>query len=441
MRVKRSIKCTSTIMLILAESALILTLQACSCNANNSEEEYDVGRQDIMLQAFYWNSQNETGWKKLMSHVDEIGRNFSCVWLPPSAAASEEPEAGGSDMGYHPMAWSNQNSCWGTAQDLKTLNNELHKAGVKVIADIVVNHRAGHTGWDDFCDDDFGSLGKFKLGKEHICKDDEVNTVKGTATGAMDTGENWSGARDLDHTSEYVQKEVKAYLSWLKDEMGYDGWRYDLVKGYDGQYVSMYDKSSEPYLSVGECWDSSYDVVSGWIASTGRRTMAFDFPAKYAIFNNGLAKGDFSCMMWKEDFATPRPAGLIHHRKCRPYAVTFIDNHDTYRDDNRYTGDVAQAYAVLLASPGVPCVFWCNWRENTDVINRQIAVRKKVGIGAESECLVNKCDKYYESISTGLNGTLICRVGTDASTDVPEGYCLEASGNGWWYYVKIRDKK
>ena len=47
----------------------------------------------------------------------------------------------------------------------------------------------------------------------------------GTAKGAKDTGENWDGARDLDHTSTYVQQDIEAYLNWLHGEYGYDGWR------------------------------------------------------------------------------------------------------------------------------------------------------------------------------------------------------------------------
>ena len=137
---------------------------------------------------------------------------------------------GGSNVGYHPRQWNNQTSCWGTAENLKSLIATLHHNGVKVIADIVVNHRAGNTGWGNFTTDDFGTYGSFQLTADHICRDDEMNTDKsagtwyGTAKGAKDTGENWNGARDLDHTSAYVQQDIVAYLNWLHGEWGYDGW-------------------------------------------------------------------------------------------------------------------------------------------------------------------------------------------------------------------------
>lgn len=405
-------------------------------NAASYATAENVGRKDIMLQGFYWDSQKVTGWSQMLSHVEDVAKQFTCIWLPPSASAEGNATVGGNNVGYHPRIWNDQNSCWGTADDLKTLNAKFHEAGVKVIADIVINHRAGYTDWCNFPVDDFGSFGSFQLTGEHVCSDDETNTghKADDAWGAKDTGDKWDGARDLDHTNEYLQKDIIAYLSWLKAEMGYDGFRYDLVKGYEGKYVGIYNEATDPYLSVGECWDGNYDVVASWINATGKKSMAFDFPAKYAIFNDGLAQSNYSKMTWKEK-DVDRPAGMIHNAEYRPYSVTFVDNHDTYRDNSKYTGDVPMAYAVLLASPGIPCVFWPHWTSDADAINGQIAVRKLVGIGAESPCEVTSSGTCYESLTIGENGSLVCRVGKRASSEAPEGYVLSCSGTGWYYFI------
>lgn len=407
-----------------------------------------AGRADVMLQGFYWDSQKETGWTQLMDHVDEIAKSFTCVWFPPSAQGEGGSEVGGNNVGYHPRQWDDQNSCWGTAADLKAIIAALHQKDVKVIADIVVNHRAGATGWGDFTPDDFGSYGSFQLTWDHICSNDEMNDASqctdanwyGKAKGAADTGENWGAARDLDHTSTYVQQDCKAYLNWLKGEFGYDGWRYDFVKGFNGKYVMMYNEATDPYLSVGEYWDGNYDAVSSWINTTGYNSMAFDFPQKYAALNNGLAAGNFSNMTWKEDGTTARPAGLAHHATMRAYSVTFVDNHDTYRDDSKFTGNVQQAYAFILTSPGVPCVFWPHWQDeaNHDAIDQMIASRHAVGLGSESDVVVTQSSSYYEAQATGSKGTLICRIGAKAPTTAPDGYTLACSGNGWAYYTKMK---
>ena len=158
-----------------------------------------------------------------------------------------------------------------------------------------------------------------------------------------------------------MQQDVEAYLKWLHGEFGYDGWRYDYCKGYDGKYVGIYNAATHPYLSVGEYWDGGYDPVAAWIEATERQSMAFDFPSKYAALNNGLAKNNYANMSWIENKTTWRPAGMIHHHNYNRYAITFVDNHDTYRDGNKYTGNIQAAYAFLLSSPGIPCVFWPHW--------------------------------------------------------------------------------
>lgn len=401
-----------------------------------------VESEDVMLQGFYWNSQKQTGWTQLAEQAGEIGKNFTLVWLPPSASAEGGGAVGGSNVGYHPRQWNNQTSCWGTAENLKSLIATLHHNGVKVIADIVVNHRAGNTGWGNFTTDDFGTYGSFQLTTDHICSDDEMNTDKsagswyGTAKGAKDTGENWSGARDLDHTSAYVQQDIVAYLSWLHGDFGYDGWRYDFCKGFNGKYVGIYNQASQPYVSVGEYWDGSYDAVAAWIEATGKQSMAFDFPSKYAALNNGLAKNNFANMSWIEDKTTWRPAGMIHHHKYNRYAVTFVDNHDTYRDGNKYTGNIQAAYAFLLSSPGIPCVFWPHWvGADRDAINRMIAVRHAVGLHSQSDVTVTERSKYYESCAIGHKGKLITRIGAAAPTTVPQGYQLVANGSNWQMFA------
>ena len=416
-------------------------LLAFSLMGNVALAQAPLESEDVILQGFYWDSQQVTGWKQLHNYMTDMSRSFTCVWLPPSAQGEGASNVGGNNVGYHPRQWNNQNSCWGTSAELKSLIAAFHQNHIKVIGDIVVNHRAGATDWGNFTSDDFGAYGKYQLTADHICKSDEMNTDpaagkwNGMAKGANDTGENWGGARDLDHTSTYVQQDVKAYMSWLKGDFGYDGWRYDFVKGFAPRYVEMYNNASKPYLSVGEYWDGSYDKVAAWIDGTRKQSMAFDFPMKYAALNNGLAKSNYAGMSWIEDNKIWRPAGMIHHHKYNRYAVTFVDNHDTYRDGSKFKGYVEQAYAFILSSPGVPCVFWPHWRKYQSAIDAQISVRKAAGIHSQSDVVVTAKDKYYESLAKGKNGNLICRIGFAAPKEAPQGFYLAASGSNWWYYL------
>ena len=43
-------------------------------------------------------------------------------------------------------------------------------------------------------------------------------------------------------------------------------------------------------------------------------------------------------------------------------AVTFVDNHDTIRDDgNAILHDKLMAYSFILTHEGYPSVFWMDW--------------------------------------------------------------------------------
>ena len=109
---------------------------------------------------------------------------------------------------------------------------------------------------------------------------------------AIRYGEKWDGLRDLDHKSENVQTIVKAYLNFLLNDLGYTGFRYDMVKGYSAEYTKMYNEDAKPQFSVGECWDSS-STIKKWIDGAGKTSAAFDFQFKYVV-RNATDKGDWT---------------------------------------------------------------------------------------------------------------------------------------------------
>lgn len=390
--------------------------------------------EDVMLQAFYWNSHSETKWSKLSSQADEIGSTFTLVWLPPASAA----EFGGdSNMGYHPWQWSNLNSSWGNKTQLTALIQALHNKNCKVIADIVINHHAGNNECCSFPTENFGTYGSFTFNASCITKSDECGKGQGGydyGHGDNPTG-NYGAARDLDHNNKTVQDACKAYLQWMKNEIGYDGWRYDFVKGFNGANNKMYNQAAGGYMSVGEYYDASYDEMVNWVKETGYTSMVFDF-----AFHDAMTKwgggSDYGKLAWM-DGQTPRPAGVCHSPATRKYAVTFVENHDTdekHTDGNwPYRGDWEKANAVMLAAPGIPCVFWRHWTACKSNIKKMIAARKAAGVHSESDVVVNNTNGYYESTATGKRGKLKCFVGSGWSA--PAGYTLACSGSGWAYYT------
>ena len=396
----------------------------------------------VMMQCFYWDSYNNKGygrtkWIDLIPMAEEIGENFDLLWFPPSG--------NGGGTGYYTKRYSSQDSDWGSMGKLKELIGLLHAKDTKIIGDIVVNHRASSSGWCTFSNENFGSYGQFQMTSEHLCSGDECFTDKqsdcrnSSARGAADTGDNDAGCRDLDHTSEFVQNFVKAYLSWMRNTMGYDGWRYDMVKGYSGSYVSMYNQSSEPFFSVAEYWDGNPNNLRSYLESASYNTTVFDFSLKYK-FNSNIGKGSYAGMK----NAGLRSIGL------QKYAVTFIDNHDTFeRSDNQsdeYIGykknlaankpKILQANAYLLMLPGTPCVFFPHWVTFKNEINSMIALRKAAGVHNESEVSDESASaSAYSATIQGHHGSVILRMGSGRDQSVPAGYFRAIQGNDFDIYA------
>jgi alpha-amylase len=412
-----------------------------------------------MLQVFYWNSYDgnasstkygRTRWIDLMKDTAAINANFDVVWFPPSAGPT------GCGVGYSAKQYSNQDSDWGTKTTLGNLITALHKGNTKVLADVVLNHRGNLSNWCDFWTDNFGSYGTYTLTQQHICRNDECFTnsksscygADYTDRGANDTGDNFDGARDLDHTSEYVQNWSKAYTQWLLGSMTYDGFRYDMTLGFHGRYLKMYNEAANPYMSVSELWQS-IDRQKQHLEECEYNTMVFDFQMKYSM--KGIVNGSYGKLNANKSFEGFRKHGLSR------YAVTFIDNHDTFDrggayGDNQFTPTtdlttatnkdyVLQASAYMLMMPGVPCVFYPHWTSYKDEINELIAVRKRAGIHSQSQVLEEESGQYkYHATIQGHRGQVIVRVGKFRSTTVPEGFEVAVEGGErgqYTVYVKM----
>lgn len=373
----------------------------------------------VMLQGFYWDSYkgtNNTKWSTLTKNAEELSKYFKVIWVPNSAKAASNP-----GMGYDPVYWfTNHNTAFGTEQELRTMISTFKALGTDMIEDVVINHRSGKSNWTDFPAETW--RGKtYQLGPQHICSNDEVAWATGQAkpTGAPDTGENFDGSRDLDHTNATVQENCKAYCTFLIEDLGYAGFRYDMAKGYSGKYNKMYNEASKPKYSVGEFWDG-YDGIAWWIESTGKQSAAFDFPCKYAL-RDAFNDNDMTKLVWKANGTTDQPAGLIHFNLAQ-YAVTFVDNHDTYRDGyNKFNGSIPAANAFILCSPGTPCVFYPHYVEYKNEIQKLIQVRNAVGVHNQSAVKVlQSSGNCYMAEVTGKRGKLVVKIGSAMAS--PSGY-------------------
>lgn len=396
----------------------------------------------VMLQGFSWDSYNESQWKVLEKQADELKNYIDLVWLPQSGKCLETTQV----MGYMPYYYFNQNSSFGSEAELRSLITKFKAAGIGAIADVVINHR-NTEGWYTFPAETYKGV-TYQMQSTDICKNDDGGT---TATQAAtdgvslsqnnDEGTDFGGCRDIDHKSENVQKVIKAYLKYLKDDLGYTGFRYDMVKGFDGSHVADYNDATGVEYSVGEYWDGN-EKIESWINRTNKKSAAFDFQFRYNVRDavNGAANGKVATSSdWSKLNSNDN---LMHDANYRRYAVTFVENHDTQKrseseQNDPLRKDTIAANAYMLAMPGTPCIFQPHWNAYKSEIKEMIAARKYAGITNMSN-YANKQSKktLYVNKVTGTKHKLLVAVGNDADKYAGEtGYTKILSGYHYAYFL------
>ena len=247
----------------------------------------------------------------------------------------------------------------GSRQYLKRLVDELHKAEIKVILDIVVNHTGYHNeNYLNYSDKKIKE-GWFNIGPWW----DEIE-------GRL------SGLPDLDHDqSEVVDYFVNNIIDWIEDT-GIDGIRMDTVKHIEKKFwyfFKSYVKGKHKNVTlIGE--DLEYDV--GKIAQY-QKDHDFD-----TLFNFPL------CSKVKETFiynasmtqlARPRlndaePKGILDMDSCYANAnrlVNLLDNHDLPK---RFITEILDCYghwdrwlalkifklalSFLFTTTGIPQIYY-----------------------------------------------------------------------------------
>ena len=389
----------------------------------------------VMLQGFYWDSYGATKWTRFTENAEEIGQNFDIVWVPNSGSVDAYGTA--QSMGYMPVYWLKHNTCFGTETQLREMISTLHSHNTNVIMDMVINHKSGKSGWVDFADETVtgpvtGEEYSMTWSLADICRNDECASQGYNPTGAYDEGDNFDGSRDLDHTSANVQKNVKTYQKYLLDELGYDGFRYDMCKGFAGYYVGLYNQASEPTFSVGEYWDGNAETLRWWLNETKQddriQTAVFDFALKYPM-QSAFAAGNWSALNDK---------GLAADPNYQRYAVTFVDNHDTGQNTNYdcLKTNVMAANAFILTMPGTPCIFYKHYLVYTDEINNCIKARRAAGVHNQSGIVTQEeSNGGYILETIGTRGNLYLQVGGATANGCPYGFEPVQVGDGYALYI------
>lgn len=391
---------------------------------------------EIILQGFNWESWKTSGgwYNELSRRMAEIyDDGFTAVWLPPSTDSVSE-------QGYLPRDLYNLNSRYGSEDDLRTLLRRMKELKIKSIADIVINHR---------CAQDQDEQGRWNRFGGRLSWDSSAITCDNNefgGKGAPGSGEDYSAAPNVDHTQDRIRHDLKEWLKYMRKNVGYDGWRFDFVKGYSGKYTREYIDESTPLMAFGEFWDAcSYtdgvldynqdnhrQRTVNWCDATGGTASAFDFTTK-GILQEACVRNEY----WRLIDDRGRPPGMCGMWPSR--AVTFIENHDTGSTLGHWPFPdykLGEGYAYILTHPGTPCVFWDHYERGglRETILDLIRLRRELKIMHRSSVKVVKttADLYAACI----DGKLCMKIGSGEwspnSANIPPPPGQEDDPDGRW---------
>ena len=184
---------------------------------------------------------------------------------------------------------------------------------------------------------------------------------------------------DVNTFNATVQQRFKDWGYWMANEIGFDGFRLDFVRGFQESFVADW-VNNLPLLNgkqrfvVGEYWGGA-NRIKDWVNAVGAGGAdvdGFDFPLKSTLtaMTNGN-QGSFD-MKWLNHAGMVR--NIDGHALPGTSVVTFVENHDTGKEHDKWvTKDFKMAYAHILTHEGRPCVFYSHYYGVTKVDNHNPA--------------------------------------------------------------------
>ena len=359
-----------------------------------------------MLQGFSWNLPPDgQHWRRLARLAPRLAEEgFTSIWMPPAYKGTQ----GMKDVGYGAYdLWDlgefdqrgSVATKYGTREEYQAAVDAMQKAGLYVLADMVLNHRLGAdatqrvlatevaadnrnyamdiprpiTAWtrytfpgrngtyDDFTWDyhcfkavDYDVFhersGVFLLDGEHW--DEDVDHENGNFDYLM-------GADVKLHDPRVYEQLVK-WGAWYLNETHVDGVRLDAIKHMSRSFylkwlADMRNATGRELFCVGEYWSADTGLLQSYLGD--EKTMSlFDVPLHFKFFH---ASHDGQRIDFKHILqGTLLEADPIH-------TVTFVDNHDT--QPNQALESTVEAWfkpvayaLILLREQGYPCVFFAD---------------------------------------------------------------------------------
>ena len=397
-----------------------------------------------LFQAFYW--EMNTGdyaieypkeanlWQLIKERANSLAQaGITDIWLPPA----NKGHVGIYDVGYGSYdLWDlgefeqkgTVRTKYGTKNELMDAISELHNNDLRVHYDAVLNHMMGADDtervklsenspdlpeeevevWTKHSYPNRDKYSQFVWNWTHFNGTDWLADRERNGLFLFE-GKQWDNTYcweddylmgvDFDYLNPEVREEIKKWGCWLVNKISVNGFRLDAVRHIDVDFLDewiseLQSCTQEEIIFIGEAWFGDIKTITDYIDAVGNSCLkAFDFPLRSAF--NQLSAGELD-LRWFGGY------GLVNAQGYKDKAVTFVDNHDTDRDEGGYGVEAIlnrkhQAYTyILMREHGIPTVFWKDYyiygmKEELDLL---IKAREKFAYGKGHEVEANDYNNY-----------------------------------------------
>jgi glycosidase len=275
-----------------------------------------------------------------LDYIQKLG--FTTVWLSPVfKMRTAKLDGHGAFHGYWVEDFTKIEPRFGTEEVLVKLSNELHRRGMKLMLDVVLNH----VGYDA------------PLARQHPEWFHHNGDIKDWNDRKQLETYDVHGLPDLAQEREDVYQYLLATsLMWI-DKVHPDGFRLDAVKHVPLTFWARYNEdirrhAGQEFMLLGEDLDGDPERLARTLKE-GKFTSVFDFPLRFAmidVFCKDQPRAKLAAMLFEEqEYLQPNQL------------VTLLDNHDLSRLASACGGHrerIKSALAFLLTSRGTPVVMY-----------------------------------------------------------------------------------
>lgn len=357
-----------------------------------------------LFQFFHW-YYNADGnlWQHAQHEADQLAEwGITHVWLPPafkSFKGTEEPGYAVYDL-YDLGEFDQQGSVrtrYGTKAEYLECIKTLQSKGMKVLADIVLNHKLGadeieqipvrrvnDENRNEYLSEQItidaytkftfpGRKGKYSkfVWDWHsftgVCNDSDIHIILNEYSNGkweeMLEEENgnydYLMGNDIEFRNPYVRKELKKWGEWYLNTTHVDGFRLDALKhitpNFFPEWLAYLDKRFKTrFFCIGEYWQNNVYTLLNYIATTNDRIQLFDVPLHFNFYDASQRGEEYDLrQIFDNTLVKEKPES----------AITFVDNHDTQplqalQSTVEYWFKPLANAMILLREQGIPCVFY-----------------------------------------------------------------------------------